>query len=179
MKFRSTKKIVTILSILVCLAVFGVYGTYSLIRKNIQKTVAADNRTAEQLAATEARKNLEDSIEKIGPEIDHLSSHILNQDQIVGFIEDIESRARKLNLKIEVQSAEERNHETLDKYKILELTVKTDGSWNNTYRYISLLESLPYKSTLGMVSLAASSQQGSSTQAIWAGSYKLSVLRSK
>jgi hypothetical protein len=176
MKGISTKRILIIITLLVCIGGGAIYGVYYMIRSNIQKTIALENAHAELESSEEAARVLRSSLEVIGPEIDKLSSRIIEANGVVDFIEMIESRARRLGVSIEVQTAAELDHESSDKHKILELSFRTQGSWENTYKFVAFLESLPYQSTLNQMSLEEERTEKSS---VWTGSYKLDVVRFK
>jgi hypothetical protein len=177
MKPKSAKRIVIILGGLVLVACLALYGLYTLIRLNIEKTVAFDNQYAERVAAEEEARALRASVEKIGPEMQRLNTRIVQRIEVVEFIEMIEKRARELGLGIEVESAQENKHES-DQYQYLRLTLRTQGSWKETYLFLSLLESLPYKISLNNIGLNAQSLLNTPEQ-VWIGTYTLDVVRYK
>ncbi|MBX4198487.1 hypothetical protein KW782_04120 [Candidatus Parcubacteria bacterium] len=181
-----TKKVVAILGIMVVLAIAAVCGLFWMIRNNVQKTTDAENSANERTLAGEKLKELETFAQEEGSELERVTTRVIAKDGVVAFIEMIERHARDLGLAIEVQGAKERAHESMQEYQILELSMRTQGSWVANYRFLTLLENAPYKLTVqsallnGQPALSAPTPESSQASGpVWTGIYSFNVLRYK
>jgi hypothetical protein len=82
-------------------------------------------------------------------DIDRLMSRLVQKDGTVAFIDMVESHAKNSGVSVLVENVDVRKSATdVEGYQSLHLNVKTQGSWEGTYRFLSVLESLPYKITI-------------------------------
>ncbi len=181
----STKKITIILAICVVVTLTALYGFFWMIRSNMTKTVEFQNKIEEQLVAEETAKEFKASIEEIGPEIQRLTARIVEAEGYVEFIEMIESQARRLGISIEVVSATEGKHPNPEQFSILKLMLRTQGSWKETYTFLGMLETLPYKVTLNSFTINSqpdfktTSSTPMASGSVWTGTYNIDVVRFK
>ena len=106
----------------------------------------------------------------------------------VQFIENLESVARNSGLSIDIDSLllENDPKATQTTITVLRIKVKTKGSWSNTYKFISELESLPYKIKINSVLLSKTSEDLASkdgkkitSKSQWSASIDIGVLKYK
>lgn len=181
----STKKITIILAICVFVVMSALYGFFWMIRSNMTKTIDFQNKIEEQRVAEETAREFKASIEEIGPEIQRLTARIVEVEGYVEFIEMIESQARSLGISIEVVSAAEGKHSSPEQFSILKLNLRTQGSWKETYTFLGMIETLPYKVTLNTFTINSqpdfrtTSTTPVTSGSVWTGSYNLDVVQFK
>jgi hypothetical protein len=180
--FGRTKKIVGMLILLVLAAGGVVYGMFWLIRHNIQETVRVENLVQERQATESTTKALREFVNEVEGDLATLESRIVPANEAVKIIELVESLAKKERLSVEVQAEDQEYAPSKEELKLLALVIRTQGAWSSTYRFLSMLESLPYKTSLKSVTIqhiSAQRQNASSTIPSWAGTYRLEVLQYK
>lgn len=127
-------------------------------------------------AIARALQETERSREKLG-------EYYLKKSGIVFFIERLESMGKNAGLKTIVQ-----NVSVPEKSAILSIGVDTEGSFEDTFYFLSLLEKLPYKLAIesvtmrekagaGTVESATGKTEGPSggMKALWAGSFTVAI----
>ena len=85
-----------------------------------------------------------------------LVSYTLDKDEEVDFIERVEKIARDNGINADVQASEERffkDKKDKDGAMALKLSISYAGSWSNAFRFLLLLENIPYKKTWSALSL--------------------------
>jgi hypothetical protein len=186
MKGRThTTKIVFLFAGVVLLSAGMVYGLFWFIRYNSQKTVEYENLVQERLDADANAIKVKTTVERERDTIEVVKSRIIPAEGIATFIEMLGTLARRFSLSFEVQSANESDHSVNKDYKLLVLTMRSQGSWAATYQFLSALESLPYKSSVGSVSLQSqivtepSTASSTRSRTVWIGTYTLNVVRFK
>ncbi len=90
--------------------------------------------------------DIRSSYQKIKPDIDSINSYFLTKDQEVVFIENLESFAKDNKLDVEISSINIEKDQVLAKNNLVYLVVKINikGSWEGIYRFLNLVEMLPY-----------------------------------
>jgi hypothetical protein len=178
-----TKKVVFTLAFMVLIVGAGLYGLFWMIQKNINRTNEVEGMIEERTASEESAKELKELVGDLTPDIDKLSSRALPINGDAGFIETVEARARGLDLSIEIASAQERDVQGTTAYKYLDLTMRTQGGWAATNRFISLIENLPYKTLVTAVTIHGQPimKTASSTAVTsqWTGTFTFMVLKHK
>lgn len=84
-------------------------------------------------------------IKEIETKGDQLGNFFLKRDDLVGFLDFIESLGQKTGAQIKIDSISE--SKVGDKTQIA-LSVRMDGSFSGVYRTIRLLEEMPYQSRI-------------------------------
>lgn len=86
-----------------------------------------------------------DTVEQLEEEINKIDSYFVEADDVVGFINLLEQRAKDQNVSVETTNVSiEEPPEDLLYGEILEVSVLVTGSWNSVMQYIHLIENLPY-----------------------------------
>lgn len=175
-----TRKIVVLLAILALAGTAGLYGAFVIIKNNSAKASRLEAQAAEAEASKARDAALANLLEEIRPERTALEFRYVSSDGTVGFIESLESLATSNHLSRTVGSVKLEPGDEKDKapegYEWLRLNLTTDGGWEDTYRFLELLESLPYKMSIDAASLNVSKQEKGLA---WEGRYFLSVLKQK
>lgn len=184
MRRSSTKKIIITLCILLILSLGAIGVLYILIQRSSYKV---SNYEIQQQKINEKivqDKSLQSFLETSGPDIERLSSRIVPKEGTVEFIELIEKLGRDNNLSIEVESVKINEAPTQkEQVELLTLSLATKGSWNSTYRFLSLLETLPYKVIITSVGMTEQGSEGDpkakSVQSGWNGAFTFGVIKYK
>jgi hypothetical protein len=178
-----TKKLLTLFFIIsvVGLVLYGValYFNYheSLKNSNLIRDVEAQADKNDK-ADTIRRIVLEtvDSRSKI-------DSFFLPKNGVVDFLDKIENmaKAKKLTYKIHSINEEDFDGKTLvgpDYLSIIRITLQVNGSWNNIYNYLLLMESVPYR--VDVVGIRITKAENLKNDAgKWSGFIDLNILKLK
>ncbi len=181
----TTKKTSVILSVLVLVACAGIYGMYFMISKAGHKVAAYELQQQKLISELEVDRSLKLFLSTSGSDIDKLSSRIIPREGTVSFLEMIEKNARDIGLVASVESVNVGEAPTLPAdFEILKLKISTEGSWGDTYRFLSLLETLPYKITINTVEVrqrgeGGPSETSSNNSALWIGEFSFNVIKYK
>ncbi len=155
-------------------------------------------------------ESLKDTIKQSQPKIDALQSYFIapGPDGTVAFINTLESAGSKDGLEIVIDNLNTDNGvintkdaaatkdttKKTDYKEILNFKVHTSGTWDNTFSFLSYLENLPYKITVGQVDMTkvaekdttqSSGQKDASAAALgkksllWKGEFSFTVVKLK
>jgi len=170
---------------LLILIVLGMFVAYYLMFLQ----VAGANRQNQMLAGEinkyiqkeRERRELQRTANEIQPFMEKIQSYFVGKDEgVVRFIETVELLGANHKLKMSIDSvAIEFLDESVLGVELLNLRFKTLGSWNDTFYFISALESLPYKIIIrnANVSLASLGEKGKLP--VWKGSFEMVVNKLK
>ncbi len=162
------------LIIVVAIAAYGF--SIKLIRDKVIEVSKYQIKADEKTTLDTNNRSLEDLIKNNKVEIDQLQSRIVKKDGTVSFIDTVESYAKSSGISVLVENVEERKlTPEIEGYQALHLNVKTQGSWEGTYRFLSLLESLPYKLTIESAEIKNEMRE----TAAWNSLISVSVLQQK
>ncbi len=173
MKNFNKTKLVLILSLLTLLMSAALYG-YLYISFMHLKGAAEELKvkTAESKSTYDELAKIKDNLkDTLGTE-DRLRSLFVAPDAVVDFIQLLESVMKTAGVTGGVQDVTEATNAELDLAgkKELHLSLVVTGSWNGVLKLESLLEKIPYKSTINSVSM----KYGSSDKS--AGSWQETVM---
>jgi len=97
----------------------------------------------------------------------------VSEDDIVGFIEKIESLGRHAGVSLELKSVDDSKTED----NVLSLRFTTNGNWESTFYFLALVESLPERIEVDGVNLRNTSRtEGGKTTPSWFGDFSISLL---
>ncbi len=182
--------------ILVLLMVGAYYYFFHELRVTGEKISTLSNETTSLLTEETNLNSLKAVFSDTTNERQKINSYFVQSDGAVDFITIIENLATFANLNHETQTVntEEENPSSANRER-LHITFRTNGSWQNTYYFISLLESLPFQLTINQINLhstggtvaetiSSSSSTSISTVAtkkssVWETSYDISVTKLK
>jgi hypothetical protein len=193
---QKTKKTM-IISIVLAVAAFIIYGFLFLNIKAKNEQISSLANDAQDLHSKDdvlkATKTILDQNKDL---ISQLDSYFIPADGVVGFISLLEGVGKYSGVDMTINSVgTEADTKAKDDIKeILRLHIETDGSWKNTFYFLSVLENLPYRIDVEQVSLgltgatdkvlfdtksdkAQTRQQGKDER--WHGSYDVTVVKLK
>ena len=192
------KKIITGFIILILVGAALDTFFFLKIKDNVEAVHSAEAEAASEQASVEQNRSLQQLAESIQPEIASLDSRVVASDGTAAFIETVESLARTNGLSVTISAVNNAPSAVGNpgSYQLLTLTVATVGSWQNTEKFLSLLETLPYELGLPSITLvenvgnapsgsggtSGSSKTADGTQTVvagssWSGQFGLSVLQ--
>lgn len=148
MRFSSTKQLLVLMSVVVVAALAIYIGLFLYIR-NANQEIAELTSAIDQQLLTESRlRSVESIMEDTEEEQEKLEGYFVGQDDIVGFIETIESLAGTVGLTIEITSVDVEEVGESEAYQFLKLRFDTEGLWGETTHFLALLEALPNAITI-------------------------------
>ncbi|GEM_PF-4427642 len=186
----NTKVFFTILAIV---GVGAVSCWWVLYGKTITNASAASSATATAEAANVAASQ-DESLAAFLATSSSTATTVLGgvvpAEGSVPFIGMIEGLAKSANVGLTVQSVGLGNPSALapaasaSAFDALTLSLSVQGTWSAVYRFLNMLETLPYKTQISAVSLNQSAfsvpgtgGKSGSPQSFWSGSLSLAVLK--
>lgn len=142
-----------VIIILLNLLFFGMAGLLAYrINKNIvwASQVLTDLKT-ESIRETNS-KEVKFLLEETEEERARIEDYFVDSASIIAVIEEIESLARRVNVNLTLRSANT-NAETPNGPKTLQIDAKMEGKFGDVYRFLSLVERMPYKIFLERASM--------------------------
>lgn len=172
-KISNTQNLVIILTILVLLLAGGYYYFFSSLRAAGESISNLQNNTDSLLAEQANLSALRAVFSQTTSDRDKINSYFVQSDGAIDFVTTIENLAAFVNLSHETNSIDTQSMNPPDaSHEILHMNFRTTGSWQNTYYFISLLETLPYNITINQINLHAT---GDTTNQIVAENVDLSA----
>jgi hypothetical protein len=152
MNTSRTKKICITLCILTILGAAGWYGLYFYIRHNAEMASAIASETQARSIQQQKTKMLQNFLNDIASSTETLKQAVIPDRQEGTFISSLEFLARSTGLSIAVESVETVSYSAApDSYEYLRLGFSTQGSWKNTYAFLALIETLPYRTNISRI----------------------------
>ncbi len=174
----STKKLCIILAIIIVVVIGIYYGLFTIIHHTADTIAENELKVQEKMEQDKNDRSLKSFIMESGADIDRLESRIIPSDGVVAFIEKVESYGRKSGAVVSIVSVDAKPVPTNpEAFESLVLNVSARGSWDATYRFLSMLENFPYKMTISDVVL--SEERNASSTSLWNGGYIIHVLKRK
>ena len=190
--FSNTQKILVI-TIVLAMVSLGLYGF-------LFWQVRSENQEASQLLG-EAEQDVEKektlraakiSLEKNKQFIEKIDTYFVPKDGVVGFIQELETIGKQTGVSLTIGGVTaESDQRTKDDFKeTLRIRLETSGSWEKTFYFLSVLESLPYRAQVEQIALSlygASDKLlfGTETKRVrgkdevWKGVFEITVLKLK
>jgi len=163
-KFKKTPMILAIMFLVFsCFAFFFLYKEINKNKKIAQETQA---KWQNEASRREEIRSLERLIKSINKEKDLVESHFAQSSNIVPFLDTIEKLAVSSKAKSEVVSVD-----ILQDGSGLSVGLKTSGSFEAIYKFLTLLENSSYELEFVSVNI-----QKLSTQAGWEATFKIKLL---
>lgn len=175
-KIFLSAKTVRLFAVAIVLVVVGIlaYGVIVWdIRKNIDE---ADGLSMNIAAESQKEANIE-SIRNIfrgtAEERGKIDSYFVSSDNIVDFLEKIEFLGKKSGVSLSFDSVDIPSEEK----NILRVRVGTEGSWEDTFYFLSLVENLPFKIELEKSSIVKMTRIVSNIKtSYWRGDFTVKLL---
>ncbi|HET8575363.1 MAG TPA: hypothetical protein VFM02_04335 [Candidatus Paceibacterota bacterium] len=158
---KNTITLIAVLSLLNILLVVGYVFAYLQVRKYEMQTATIYSEIGVNEEGKEAFSRLESSVKNTETNRDKLASYFVPEDQVVGFLEKVESLGKASGASVQLTSV----NPPTGAGGPLELSAKASGSFQEVFLFVALLENLPYQLTLTEVSLTSGKENTSGASA--------------
>lgn len=148
---------------IVALIIWGVFtfllwSINGLNNKIIDLTIQDNHATQKQASA----QDVQSTLKKIQPDVDKLDTYLVTNSTIVSFIQTVESIAKTAGISLGINSVSLQGDAALSKSAAqknntsqqLVIQFVSEGSWMDTYYFVSLLENLPFKISITQMSVS-------------------------
>ncbi len=144
MKSKSNK-ILTIASVVSIVGIIILYLAYSQIGSLNQKNNDLAIETSSLYTQAIRAESLKKIVSNAGDKGISLDEYFIAAGEEVEFVKKLETLASSVNLNYTTNSIGTQSNEKLDPLgkELLEISMVTEGSWQNTRRFISLIEKMP------------------------------------
>ncbi len=159
MIFSTKQTLITVL-ILVLIAIGGYYFLFDVIKSKNKKASLFSQEIELYSQRHSARLAKEKTAEELKEKIEKLESYFLHKDDIVPFIENIESVGKKSGADVSIvsvgvvgtpQAVQAGGTNQDKKDEVLSLRLDVRGKWDGVMNFVSYVENLPYKVSLDRV----------------------------
>lgn len=173
-----------ILNLIVFGSSFYVFASIKSIDKNVSERLIQIKSAVDTEESLRSIKNLMSDTER---EREQIAGFFVQSNGTVDFIETVESLGRIAGIKLETESVgvESLKNKTASSTELFRLSLRTEGSWGDTMRLLSLLENMPYKISFESVKLEKISDGSDSDRgkkkasSYWSGAFSFGVLKIK
>ncbi len=183
--FGSNKRTLLILAILTIALLVGHYFLFRDIRLKNENTSKLLDHISEESNKGNYILTSQKALQNIAPDLEVLKKTIVGSTGEVEFIEYVESLARANGLSIVIDNLQTENDQKLlasSSVTLLKVRARTNGSWTGTYKFISLVESLPYRVRVNSFSMTAQGVTDATSGATkngWESNLEIRVLKYK
>lgn len=178
---KNNHSLLLIFAIIVTLFVATVYGyMYYRLEVSAQKILDSQSIIQSNELARQREKSFLETYKATATKWSSLQDLFIQSNKVVDFIEIVESYGplTKTELAISSISADNLDNSPAGKEGKIQMHINVKGQWNSVMRVLSLLENLPYKSTISNFRANAnvnSSAKGSEPKSVWDMSLDLQV----
>ena len=174
MRNRKLLKIVLLVLSLVSIAIFiSYYFLYESIKSDNENTSALLSQISIQSKKQAYLASAKDVIDTIKPKITLIDSSVIPKDGDIGFIESLEGMSHGDRLSVTIDSLDEEDNLGSNSVVALKVMLRTNGTWDETYKLLARLEALPYKVKISQYSLVNAGNDA------WQSSFEMRVLKNK
>lgn len=144
---------------------------------NVKNTLAEENNVIWQNEANRRNvlSSMDHSLKIIAPEIEKLETHFAQSSDVVPFLNSLENTGRAVGVKAEVTSVEIPKDSN-----VLVVSMNTTGNFEETYKFLTLLENSPYQIDFTKVEIGRNGDLDAllskGVEPVWSGSFKMTLL---
>ena len=171
-KFSSTAKLVIVVFLATTAALSGYIGLLLYIKGANQDVAELRSVIDQQLYIETQLKSIESILEDTKKDRERLNSYFVGQNDVVAFIEKIESLGAFSSTAVEILTVDIAQGGS-EAYQFLTLKLSTKGSWDATTHFVSLLETLPNFIVIRQANLG--SKLKGEERGVWDGVYAIDV----
>ena len=146
---RQIQKIIVFFSVITLLFACSYGGLFFFINQKNQQTMeiysSMNKKESESGSLSITKKSLDDSVSKRKT----LETYFITEDQTVSFIEQIEQLGDYSQANVKINSV----IPPVKKGENFLLSLSASGKFEDIYRLLNLIEKMPYRVTIGKVSL--------------------------
>jgi len=161
----------------VCIIVLAsIYGAlFYIIESKIKHTSSLIQELESAVQREKEFRILNRIIVNTEEEREKLDTYFINPDKIVSLIERVESFGERANVAVSFDSIHIRG----EAKKRLNLSLKTEGDFDDTFYFLTLFESLPLKMSFEKVFITKGKQGGLQTSKdpnVWTGDFDVVII---
>ncbi|MFA6338605.1 MAG: hypothetical protein WCW87_00900 [Candidatus Paceibacterota bacterium] len=152
----STKKILFLSGLLALISATLYFFVYYQIQSKYENVFSLKSEVSKVFQNENNSFFLKKAFVDIESERKNINSHILAHENVVDFIQMVETLGKDNNLDISIESVQTEdisNSDDVLPVENMKIRIKTEGGFENSYRFISLLENIPYKTDFKTVYL--------------------------
>lgn len=178
--FRQTTSVqpTIIVAILVIVSIVGYYVFFSQIKEHNTETMELISEIEFTKQREQQLRNMKSTARETETDRTKLSTYFIKEESIVDFLEIIESFEEYTGAKVRVRTIGKNDPGVYDTLEQLRLNLTVDGSWDEVYHFLVLIEALPYRVVVESIQLTASARQEDSNSK-WQGVTTLTVVKEK
>jgi len=164
---KKTKVSLSIGLVLAFVSVALYVGGYAMLQREHSKVKDLVLQSKQEALETKQLQSTRHLINDTQEQRERLNKYFITADEIVSFIEQIESLGEFTGVSFELNSVDVIDADA----DALLLKFTTRGSWEKTYRLLALIESLPYNIDVERVRVLKESSVGRGSE--WRGDFNI------
>jgi len=175
MKLKSPYNSLLAFSIILSVAFLSAWAILVYKSYAMKGDIAKISQAADDIAAKDANLlSQKTMLRDLKDDVALVDGMFLSKDGIPPFIDMLDSKAQAFGIKADIGSInlEEGDAEHLG---TLKLHIKGQGSWQDSVKFISLLESLPYALQMDALSIARGEAKAGDKGSVWSWDTDMSV----
>lgn len=173
-----TKKILIIVSIIaISVLLFDIFFIFSIYKKRDSVAKPREDFLTEMTKESQLVL-IKKIIEETSAERTNLNLCFVNNDEVVDFIKSVELISKLAGVSIEMKSVGTENSEVIRGVNVETLVVEVviEGSWDGTFKFLSLIENIPYNTTIDRVSINKSAEE-TNKDGSWKSGFTIKVTK--
>ncbi len=185
-RFKKIRIVLGVMALALCVVW---YGLFLVIKNKVTEVSVIEAKAEEASQYQDKTRALRSLIKDTEPDVQKLSTRFISSEGSVAFIDTIESLGRETGITVSTESIKViESKDDKDIFETLELVLTTQGPWSNTYKFLALLETLPYKLSIHntaftrhdetVVNLSTTTKP-TAKKYTWKSSFILNVLKHK
>lgn len=142
--------------LLISFMVFAITtGFFVFVQMEIEKikteSVSIKQRIEEKRQAIDTFNSLKKNTSDIKDEGDKINSFFIKRDEVVGFLNEIESLASTTKTKISIKAVDDKKMSQDN--SMISVSLNAEGTYSSVHQLIRLLEEMPYQTEIQSVNL--------------------------
>lgn len=178
--FKKTKKLfITFLIVCVLGLAFDI-TVFFVIKRRTEAVSIAENQLALAAEKANSLKSVKVLMDDTAERRVKVDTFFIKDDKVVDFLDSLDTLGTKNGVKLTINSVgvAPLTKPSSSFLEQLNIKIQVEGSWANVYRFLTLLETMPYKVSWGRVGFDKVSGRDSK-QSVWQGVFDVSIVKLK
>ncbi|MBT3282845.1 hypothetical protein HON59_01515 [bacterium] len=180
-QFKTTKQVLTFTAILAIVSV----TFYVLFFNNIKEknnTISAIVNDVDIAVQKETKlKSVKNIIKDTADGREKIDTYFIKDDEIINFIGEVEKIGRDIGVEVEIISVSigDSKLQQDNVSELLNLDLEAEGSWSRVFRFLTLVEKMPFKVNISTINLEAIYEGESKkySSGIWKGFFSINAIK--